>query len=114
MRRAVFLAVLGFLVLAGRSARAHHGYAEFFMDQTVSIEGDIEALLYANPHIVLTIRTADATVYTATWGSIGSVQRRGNVTKTTLKIGDHVIVSGTPPRDPKRREIANLREVRRP
>jgi hypothetical protein len=113
MARPVLLAVIGVLVLAGSSTRAHHGYSDFFLDQTVALEGDIESILYANPHVVLTIRTEDSTVYTATWASINQVERQG-LRKTTLKVGDHVIVSGTPPRDAARHEIANVREVRRP
>ena len=98
MRRTV-IAVVGVMMLAGSSVRAHHGYANFFLDQRVSIEGDIQEVRYANPHVVLTIRTADSTIYTATWRAAYQVERAG-VTRTTLKVGDHVIVTGAPPRDP--------------
>ena len=84
MRRMIF-AVLGILVLAASSARAHHGYANFFLDQRVSIEGDIEAVRFANPHIVLTIRAADGTVYTATWRAAYQMELAG-VTRTTLRV----------------------------
>jgi hypothetical protein len=113
MRRATILAIVGSLVLAGSSVRAHHGYANFFLDQTLTVEGGLESIRYANPHVVLQIRTADSRLYTATWGPVHQVERAG-VTKTTLKIGDHVIVSGAPPRDPASHELMPVWEVRRP
>jgi hypothetical protein len=110
----VLSAVVGILVLVGSSvALAHHSYGSFFMDRSVSVEGDIHQLRFANPHVVLQIRTADSTIYTATWGPAYQVERAG-VTRTTLKIGDHVIVSGAPPRDPAAHELMPVWEIRRP
>ena len=112
MRRMI-VAVIGVLVLSTVSTRAHHGYANFFLDQRKSIEGDIEAVRFANPHIVLTIRAADGTVYTATWRAAYQMELAG-VNRTTLKVGDHVIVTGAPPRDPASHELMPVREIRRP
>ncbi|HUQ71674.1 MAG TPA: DUF6152 family protein [Planctomycetaceae bacterium] len=106
--------VVGILVLAGSSAAfAHHSYGSFFLDRTASVEGEIQQLRFANPHVVLQIRTRDGSLYTATWGPAYQVERAG-VTKTTLKIGDHVIVSGAPPRDPGAHELMPVWEIRRP
>lgn len=95
MRRIVFAAV-GVLILAGSSARAHHGYATFFdpRDRPVAIEGDLENLLYANPHVVMKIRAADSTVYTVTWQAAMWAERNAGVTKSTFKVGDRLIVTG--------------------
>ena len=112
MRR-MLVAVVAAIVLAGGSALAHHGYSNFFTDRSASIEGDIYQVRYGNPHVVLTIRASDSTLYTATWGPVYQVERDG-VTKTTLKIGDHVIVSGAPPRDRTSHELMPLWEIRRP
>jgi hypothetical protein len=115
MRRMIF-AVLGILVLAAGSARAHHGYAAFFKptERTVVVEGDLEGLLYANPHVVMTIRAADATVYQVTWQSAAWVERNARVTRTTFKSGDHLIITAVPSRDPASHEVTLVREVRRP
>ena len=116
MRRTA-VAVVGALILAGGSAAyAHHGYANFYSptERTVSIEGNLESLLYANPHVVMKIRAADSTVYTVAWQAVGWVERNAGVTKTTFKVGDHLIVTGSPARDPASREVTLLREVRRP
>ena len=111
MRRTA-AAIIAVLVL-GSSARAHHGYANFFLDQRLSIEGEIEELRYGNPHVVMKIRTAESAVYTATWRSASQVERVG-VTRSTLRVGDHVIVTGAPPRDPASHELMPVREIRRP
>jgi hypothetical protein len=112
MRRTA-LAVVGVIVLAGSSALAHHGYADFYLDQAVSVEGEIEAIQFGNPHVVLKVRAADSTVYTATWAGPSIVARQG-VTMTTLKIGDHIVVIGCPPRNPASHEIMPVRAMRRP
>jgi len=56
MRRS-FLALVGVVLLAGSAAvGAHHSYANF-SDKITSIEGTLEKVMFANPHVVLTIRT---------------------------------------------------------
>jgi hypothetical protein len=111
MRRS-FLALVGVVLLAGSVAvGAHHSYANF-SDNITSIEGTLEKVMFANPHVVLTIRTKDASVYTATWVAAFNLENRG-MKATELKIGDVVLVSGTPARDPSVHEISRLEEVRR-
>ena len=103
------------LVLAGRSsALAHHSHPNFLLDQQVSIEGDIVELKYANPHVVLKIRTVDGLVYTAEWQAASWLLYHANVTLTTLRVLDHVVVSGAPSRDPESHELVRLKQVRRP
>jgi len=132
MRRTA-LAVVAVIVLAGSPALGHHGYANFFMDRTVTIQGEIEEVRWANPHVVLRIRAADSTVYTALFhqGASYFVNRevpfeRGlaaaddprnkhtPLTRQSIKVGDHVVVTAAPPRDPASHEVVSIREVRRP
>jgi hypothetical protein len=107
-------ATIAALVVAGSSARAHHSYPNFLLDQKVSVEGEIEELRYANPHVVLKIRTAEGVVYTAEWQAASWLEYHAHVTLTTIRVGDHVIVSGAPSRDPTSHELVRLKEVRRP
>jgi len=103
------------LILAGRSsALAHHSHPNFLLDQEVSIEGDLVELKYANPHVLLKIRTADGVVYTAEWQAASWLLSHAHVTLSTLRVLDHVIVSGAPSRDPESHELVQLKEVRRP
>jgi hypothetical protein len=107
-------AVLVMFVLAGLSAGAHHSHPDFLLNQTVMIEGNLEELRYANPHVVLKIRTADGILYSAEWQAASWLQYHAHVMLTTLRVGDHVIVSGSPSRDTTARELVHLKEVRRP
>ena len=105
------------LFLAGSvSTSAHHSYAGFFdpKERTVAVEGQLESILYANPHVVMKIRAADSRVYTITWQARTWVERQAGVTKSTFQVGDHLIVVGSPSRDASSREVTRVREVRRP
>jgi len=115
MSKAVFF-VAGALVAASVTASAHHGYSGFFdpKEKTVAVEGDLESLVYGNPHVVMKIRAADSTLYTATWQSAYWVERQAGVSRSTFHAGDHLIVVGVPSRDPVSREVTRLREVQRP
>jgi len=113
MRRTIG-AIIGVVALASQAVQAHHGYAGFFMDRTVTVEGDIEELRYANPHVVMKIRTADSTLYTVTWQAATWVAKQAAVTSSTFKAGDHLIVAAAPARDPASHELASVRVVRRP
>jgi hypothetical protein len=112
MKRTV-LAILGGIVLVGGSAIAHHSYADFHLDQRKSVEGALDSIRFVNPHVVLMIRAADSTMYTATWNAASRVERDG-VTRTTLRIGDHLIVTGAPPRDVTSHELMPVWEISRP
>ena len=105
--------VLGAIVLAGSVASAHHGYAAFFLDRTVVLEGNLESLVYGNPHILMRIRAADSNVYTVTWQAARLIERMAGVTSTTFKVGDHLVISAAPSRDPASHELASVREIRR-
>lgn len=111
------LAVVALVALVGGvRASAHHSYAGFFdpKERTVAVEGELESILYANPHVVMKIRAADSTIYTITWQARTWVERQAGVTKATFQIGDHLIVIGSPSRDSTSHEVTLVREVRRP
>lgn len=99
-------------LIAPSVTSAHHGYEDFYKDRRVTVEGVLEDIVYANPHVTMKIRTDDGVLYTALWEGVGGVQRRGG-TSTTFKAGDRVKVVGCPPRDSASREIALLKQVTR-
>ena len=112
MKPTVFATILASTLFA-TAASAHHSYGAYFEDQTVSIEGTVESLHFANPHVTFNLRTDAGEVYTAEWQNLIQL-RHGNVGPTTLKAGDRVIVVASPPGDPSSRKITLLREIRRP
>jgi hypothetical protein len=107
------LAVASVVVLfSGVVTRAHHSYAGF-ADETVSVEGTLEAVEFASPHTFLTFRAKDSTLYTAIWRAAFQLDTMG-VSRTALTIGDVIIVTGTPSKDPAIHQLARLSGIRRP
>ena len=92
------IAVLG----AGMTARAHHSFAAtYHEDKTVKIEGKLVQFLFRNPHswvhVEVTTPTGEVQRWAIEWGGSGQLAGQG-VTRTTLKVGDTVVVSGDPSR----------------
>jgi len=112
MRRPLLAALASSLVFAA-VASAHHSYGAYFEDRTVSIEGTVESIRFANPHVTFNLRTDAGEVYTAEWQNLVQL-RHGNVGPTTLNAGDRVVVVASPPRDPSSNKITLIREIRRP
>ena len=112
MRRSI-LVVVAMVFLAGSTiGRAHHSYAEF-LDYTVSVEGTLEKAAFASPHTILTVRTKESALYSATWNAAFQLKSMG-VQATDLKVGEVIILTGYPSRDPNAHHLAKLREVRQP
>ena len=112
MRRAMLGLIIA-VTVGGGPASAHHSYGAYFENETVSLEGTIETIRFANPHVVMTLRTDASEVYTLEWQTLPQL-RYGHVGPTTLKAGDRIIVKGSPPRDPASHTITLLREIQRP
>ena len=104
------------VLLSASVVLGHHSYAGFHdpAERTIRIEGMLEEFQYANPHVILAIRTADASLYTVIWQASNWVRRQANVEKGTFRVGDRLVVIGAPSRDAQSREITQVREVRRP
>jgi hypothetical protein len=101
---------LAVLVTAATSAPyAHHSYSEYD-DRLVTIAGTLEQIDFGNPHTILTIRTREAGVYTATWRTARQLLREG-VASDQLKVGETVSVTGNPSR--VRLDLSKITEVRR-
>jgi hypothetical protein len=102
-RRAISTLLLGAAVVAG-SALAHHSFSATY-DETaeVRIEGDVAQFLFRNPHSLVHVaaRAEDGAVHrwAIEWAGVGTLSGEG-VTRESLRIGDHVIVTGNPGRNP--------------
>lgn len=104
------------LCLIGAPSSAHHSFAATYLeDQMVTVEGDILQFLYRNPHsfVHLTAREKDGSIarYTVEWGGTGQLAAQG-VTRETLKVGDHVIISGNPGRNAQDKRVRLLSLLR--
>ena len=100
------------ICLAATAVSAHHSYAAYDLDHPVSIEGVISQVLYANPHVILTVRTSDAE-YTVEWLSLYQVSR-WIVAKGRLAVGDRITLTGRALRDRTEHRISLVTDIRRP
>jgi len=100
------------VLLAVATLGAHHSYAAFDREHPISVEGDIESLLFVNPHVVVGLKTSDGT-YRVEWGALNQMMR-WNITRDTLHVGDHVIVTASRTHDPAERRLSLVSEIRRP
>lgn len=104
-------------LLCGTTALgAHHAFSAYYHeDQLVTVEGDIVAFDYRNPHawVYLMVRDERGRLqkFGAEWGGTRRLEQRG-VTATTLRPGDRVRIKGSPGRNPEDR-ILHLKGIRR-
>ena len=114
MRRILgFVAVALGAALSAPPAMAHHSFAaEFDASKVVTKQGFVTKLEWTNPHVwfYLNVKNEDGTV--ENWGfEMGpphGLQTRG-WTRTTMKLGDEVLVNGTQARNGSNR--GNARSV---
>ena len=83
---------------------AHHSFAATYDEEkSQTIEGDLAAFVFRNPHsfvhVMVKEKSGDMVRYAVEWGGAGQLGGQG-VTRETLKPGDHVIISGSPGRNP--------------
>ena len=109
MRRKVLMLLAVGAIAAAVPLYAHHSFAAtYFEDKTESIEGDLVQFLFRNPHsfvhVMVNEKDGSMVRYAVEWGGAGQLGGQG-VTRETLKAGDHVIISGSPGRNPKDHRI---------
>ena len=95
--------VLASISVAG-GAYAHHSFTATY-DETseTRIEGTLVQFLYRNPHAFVHVMAPDASGeirrWAIEWGAAGTLDRQG-VRRETLRVGDHVVITGNPGRNP--------------
>jgi hypothetical protein len=108
------LLILGFgLLVATAPTMAHHAFsAEFDADKPITLKGKVTKISWTNPHVWIYLNVADDGGKITNWGfEMGAphqVQARG-WTRTTVKIGDELVVVGSLARDGSNR--MNARNV---
>jgi hypothetical protein len=97
--------LLGFLIMAGGLLAisvplfAHHGTSEYDEAKVVTFPATVVELQYVNPHALIVFTVKDAKGQSAEWTaelqSPNLLSRRG-WSRSTLKPGDQVIITGHP------------------
>ena len=94
----------GLILLAGAGqVWAHHSFsATYDSSQKIEIDAVVKEFVWRNPHSFLRVDVTDKSGATKTWalewGSTGQLAKSA-MTRTTLKPGDHLIITGQPSRD---------------
>jgi len=109
MRSMAFL----FAVLLGVPLAAHHSFSAEYGNEPVSLKGAVTKIEWQNPHVFFYIdvrdeQTEKVTNWALEMGAPAVIQRLG-WTRTSMKVGDVVIVSGTKAKNGK--PLANARTV---
>jgi hypothetical protein len=112
-RLAITIAIL---LTAGAALRGHHSFPSYyFEEQMVTIEGKLVEFDYRAPHAWVKIAVVDdrgaEQIFAAEWSNPNRLARDG-ITKTTLAIGDRVIVAGSPGRTPEEHRL-HLKAIHR-
>src|ERR1700676_1632012 len=105
------LAMVGLLLLSA-AAFAHHAYtAEFDTTKPIKLTGVLRRLEWTNPHIWLYLDVKDENGKITRWGFSASppglLTRRG-ITKTSLKLGEVLTISGHPAKDGSNNASGNI------
>ena len=115
MKRFALALIVGTVALVGTPVDAHHSMAEYLTGQTVVIRGEVVTFEYRNPHsfIYVMVTEPDGTRarYAVEWS--GSSQLKGQITPTTFRPGDELVISGYAARSGEGRRV-RLLSVERP
>jgi hypothetical protein len=112
MRRNLVVLLVAAVALAGARAYAHHSFAATYLeDRMVTIEGELMSFAFRNPHsfVHLNVKEKDGKIvrYAIEWGGAGQLGQQG-VTRETLRVGDHVVITGNPGRRPEDHRVRML------
>jgi hypothetical protein len=103
MKRKLAFGLLGGLA-AATSALAHHSFSATYDESAETrIEGTLVQFMFRNPHswvhVMAPDESGDMQRWAVEWGAAGTLDRQG-VSRETLKVGDHVVITGNPGRNP--------------
>ncbi|MDE0002295.1 MAG: DUF6152 family protein [Rhodospirillaceae bacterium] len=86
--------VTALLAMLPLPSHAHHAFAGVFdMDNLTELEGEITRLMWRNPHVQFTVRTADGESWRVETNSV-SILSRMDISPELLSEGDRVTVAG--------------------
>ena len=118
MKRRILVLLAGAVLLAGGGrVFAHHSFsAEYDSTQKVELDGVVTQFVWRNPHsfMKIDVMEKDGTMksWALEWGSTGQLSQ-AQITRTSLKPGDRILVTGEPARDPSAPRLL-ITTVKRP
>ena len=118
MPRVLMVAILAGVGLPGSiPLLAHHSFAAtYFEDKTQTVEGDLIQFVFRNPHSFVHLEAPDEKGemqrWAVEWGSGMQLSTQG-LSATALKAGDHVVIVGSPGRNPDDHRL-RMKSITRP
>jgi len=117
MKSRLLFLTMGVAFAFSAAAQAHHSFAGTYREgETVTLEGTIVQFNIRNPHSFINFEVTDKDgkkeLWGGEWGSVTQLTE-GGVDRFTLKVGEHVIIDGSPARDSLDRKVL-VRKVVRP
>ena len=101
-KKAMVLAGVASMSMAAVPAFAHHSFAMFDNNKSVTLEGTVKEFQYTNPHSWLVVNVPDASGKVTEWSFEAegpSTLLRAGIKKSSLMPGDKVTVKGHPLKD---------------
>src|SRR4029078_2742658 len=105
MKALVLTLILSASVASGLGATpvlAHHSFAMYLRDKTVTLSGTVKEYFWTSPHVMIPDLADTAKNGPATWqieGSSPTVLARGGWTSTLLRPGDKISLGVHPRKD---------------
>jgi hypothetical protein len=95
--------------LAASQTSAHHSWsAEYDLSRSTFLNGSVARVLFRNPHSALVLNVdgdhGRQERWTVEWASPQRLRDRG-ITERTLRVGDDLLVTGNPHRDPQTKSV---------
>jgi hypothetical protein len=117
MTRRILALCAGVMLFGGAvQVSAHHSFSATYTGEKIEIEGVVKEFVWRNPHSFLRIDVPDKDgtlkTWALEWGSISQLSQ-AKMTRTTLKVGDKIVVTGEQGRDPSSLRLL-IQSVRRP
>ena len=100
---------------------AHHSFAGTYLEDAppVKVEGTLKEFLLRNPHSFVQVEDqslkddkGQPVRWSIEWGAAGQLAQQG-VGRESLKVGDHVVVTGSPGRNSTDHRL-RMRTITRP
>jgi Family of unknown function (DUF6152) len=108
MKTRFIVIAAGMMFLAGIPMFAHHSFAGTYLEDVppVKVEGILKEFLLRNPHSFIIVaddklkdEKGEPIRWSIEWAAAGQLAQQG-INGSSLKVGDHVIVTGSPGRNP--------------